>query len=182
MIRIFKKYINRKMEKILKLLLIFALFTACQRDNEKISVKKIDWEKRTSEVSNFETFVNGKTYLPVYSHVYHIHDQRTFDLTITISIRNLSPVDSLYILNAEYYNTTGDKIRQYIEYPVFLEPMETIEIVIAEEDKEGGSGANFVFDWAMKTPKNPPLFEAVMISTYGGQGVSFLTRGIPIYE
>jgi hypothetical protein len=28
--------------------------------------------------------------------------------------------------------------------------METIEIVVDEEDKDGGTGANFVFDWSMK--------------------------------
>jgi hypothetical protein len=30
--------------------------------------------------------------------------------------------------------------------------------------------------------KNPPLFEAVMISTYGQQGLSFTTRGVQIIE
>jgi hypothetical protein len=170
------------MGRLFKVLLVAALFTSCIGESEKFYVKKIDWEKRKAEVSNFETFVNGKTYLPVYSHVYHIHDQRTFDLTITISIRNLSPSDSLYIINADYYNTAGDKIRQYVESPVFVKPLETLEIVIAEEDREGGSGANFIFDWAMKDHKNPPVFEAVMISTYSGQGISFLTRGIPINE
>ena len=31
--------------------------------------------------------------------------------------------------------------------------METIEIVVDEEDKGGGTGANFVFDWATKKNK-----------------------------
>ena len=60
--------------------------------------------------------------------------------------------------------------------------METIEIVIEEQDIEGGSGANFVFNWATLNDKNPPLFEAVMISTYGQQGLSFTTRGVQIYD
>ena len=60
--------------------------------------------------------------------------------------------------------------------------METVEIIIEEQDIEGGSGANFVFDWAIKNAKNPPLFEAVMISTYGQQGLSFTTRGVQIFE
>jgi hypothetical protein len=85
-------------------------------------------------------------------------------------------------LPADYYNTYGDKIRQYLRQPVFLQPMETIEIIIEEEDKEGGSGANFIFDWAMVNEKNPPLFEAVMISTSGQQGLSFTTRGVDILD
>jgi len=41
--------------------------------------------------------------------------------------------------------------------------LETVEIIIEDRDMEGGSGANFVFDWAIENDKNPPLFEAVMI-------------------
>ena len=137
---------------------------------------------RESAITDFADFVMGKTYLPVYSQIYHQYEDRTFNLTITVSIRNISLTDTVYILKADYFNTAGDNIRQYVKNPIFLEPMETVEIVIAEEDKEGGTGANFLFDWAMKTDKNPPLFEAVMISTYGQQGLSFATRGVPVTE
>ncbi len=170
------------MKNILRLILILLIFTSCEGKKENYYVKKLDWEKRISEVKTFENFVQGKTYLPVYSHIYHIHEQRTFDLTITASIRNVSMTDSIYILSADYYNTEGDKIRQYIKKPIFLKPLETIEIIITEEDKEGGSGANFIFDWAVKNRNNPPLFEAVMISTYGQQGISYTTRGVQITE
>ena len=60
--------------------------------------------------------------------------------------------------------------------------METVEIVISKQDIEGGSGANFVFDWAVENDKNPSLFEGVMISTYGQQGLSWITRGVEIFE
>ena len=56
--------------------------------------------------------------------------------------------------------------------------METVEIVIDQDDNEGGTGANFIFDWKIKPDTNEPLFEAVMISTYGQQGLSFTTTGI----
>ena len=94
----------------------------------------------------------------------------------------MSTTDSVYILNADYYNTRGDNIRKYLKIPIYLKPLETAEIIIAEQDIEGGSGANFVFDWAIKNVKNPPLFEAVMISTSGQQGLSFSTRGVRIIE
>lgn len=58
--------------------------------------------------------------------------------------------------------------------------METIEIVIDEKDNEGGSGANFIFNWRANAQLTEPLFESVMISTYGQQGISFLTQGIRI--
>ena len=55
--------------------------------------------------------------------------------------------------------------------------METIEIVIGEPDREGGTGANFVIDWSISPDVVEPLFECVMISTTGQQGLSFVTEG-----
>lgn len=171
------------MRNTFKLLIIALLFSACSdEETSKYPTKQADWVSKQTNIENFDNYFQGKTYLPVYSHIYHIHEHRAFDLTITVSIRNISLTDSVYILKADYYNTTGENIRQYIKKPIYLKPLETLEIIIEEQDKEGGSGANFVFDWAKMNDKNPPLFEAVMISTYGQQGLSFTTRGVQINE
>ena len=54
--------------------------------------------------------------------------------------------------------------------------METVEIVIAQADVEGGTGSNFIFEW--KTPLDcpEPLFEGLMNSMRGNQGFSFTTN------
>jgi hypothetical protein len=168
------------MKTILKVLFLPFLLLSCQ--NEEETLLKTDFENRKSEMNNFNDFQIGKTYLPVYSHIYHIHEHRTFDLTITASIRNISMTDTIHIINADYYNTAGENIRRYVKEPIFIKPMETIEIVIGERDLEGGSGANFIVDWAIKNTKNPPLIEAVMISTNGQQGLSYTTRGVEVFE
>jgi hypothetical protein len=93
-------------------------------------------------------------------------------------MRNTSPQDTIYLTKATYYNTSGQKIRSYFQGAVYIAPMETLEIVIEEADTEGGSGANFVFDWAVTAGAPKPYFEAVMISTSGQQGLSFVTTGI----
>ena len=170
------------MKKTIGILILILVFSACGEETDKYPIKQADWESKKSNIENFDNYSLGKTYLPVYSHIYHIHEHRTFDLTITVSIRNVSITDSVYILKADYFNTVGENIRQYIKSPIYLKPLETLEIIIEEQDIEGGSGANFVFDWAIVNDKNPPLFEAVMISTYGQQGLSFTTRGIQILE
>jgi hypothetical protein len=171
------------MKTIINLILILVVLSSCKPAiTEENPVKDIDWAERKAAPVNFSGYSSGQTYLPVYSHIYHVHEQRTFNLTITASIRNISPTDTMYITKADYYNTSGENIRRYLSFPVFVRPMETLEIVIAEEDQAGGSGANFVFTWAVKNPANPPLFEAAMISTYGQQGLSFTTRGVQIFE
>lgn len=171
------------MRHFFTILLVALIFSSCDKTGtDKYPVEQADWNKKQSTISNFDAYFKGITYLPVYSHIYHLHEHRTFDLTITASIRNISLTDSVYILKADYYNTTGENIRQYIKKPIYLKPLETIEIIISERDIDGGSGANFIFEWAKSTRHNTPLFEAVMISTYGQQGISFTTRGVQIVD
>jgi hypothetical protein len=170
------------MRIIIKLIFLCLVFLSCQSESDKNLVKQADWESRKSDIINFNDYIQGRTYLPVYSHIYHIHEHKTFDLTITISIRNVSMTDSVYILQADYYNTVGMNVRRYLKDPVFLRPLETVEIIIEDRDMAGGSGANFIFDWAMENDKNAPLFEAVMISPYEQQGLAFTTRGVRIFE
>ena len=171
------------MKGIIGIFFILLTMISCQEKNTTTeTAKPTDWENRKSEIKDFGHLVQGKTYLPIYSHISHRFEDSWYLLTVTISIRNMSPDTSVHILNADYYNTEGVKIRQYLEYPISLKPMETIEIVIEEDDTEGGSGANFIFDWAVNNETTPPLFEAVMISTHGAQGLSFTTRGVQITE
>lgn len=148
----------------------------CKQDEKVSSANPSDWAKRKTTLP--DSLLLGSTYLPVYSQIYSMTDQETHDLTATISLRNVNPQDSIYILNAEYFDTHGKRIRSYIDHPIFLGPLETVEIVIDEEDRSGGTGANFVFDWAICEGSNEPLFEAVMISTFAQKGLSFTTRGV----
>jgi len=168
------------MKTLVKLFFLITILYSCKDENNLQWEKQTNWDNRKANISSEEGLCHGKVYLPVYSHIYQIHEHRTFDLTITVSIRNVSLTDSVYILSADYYNTEGKKLRNYFKHPVYLSPLETIEIIIHETDREGGSGANFIFNWASGNRNTPPLFEAVMISTFGNTGISFTTRGIEI--
>ena len=103
--------------------------------------------------------------------------KQKYSLTGMVSMRNVSETDTIYLLRADYYDTAGARIRAYFTRPVYLRPMETVEIVIAHEDVEGGTGSNFLFEW--KTPPDcpEPLFEGVMNSMQGNRGVAFVTQG-----
>jgi len=168
------------MRRIGSILVLFLLVSCQERNSVSVNTPHADWNDRKAGEKVMDAAVQGKTYLPVYSHIYHIQQDRIFNLTVTASIRNISSRDTVYLLKADYYNTTGMKVREYLEFPVYICPMETLEIIIGETDETGGSGANFIFDWAMGEGVDPPLFEAVMISTHGQQGLSFTTRGVEI--
>ena len=152
----------------------------CEKQKEISSINPINWENRAVKKSLPDSLVSGASYLSVYSEIYSETEHATINLTATISLRNINKKDTIYLDKAEYYNTHGQLIRSYFSKPIFISPMETVEIVIDEHDKEGGSGANFIFDWKIQTNTHEPFFECVMISTYGQQGLSFTTQGIRI--
>ena len=58
---------------------------------------------------------------------------------------------------------------------MLLSPLESIELVVEEEENKGGAGANFIIEWAATKYADQLLIQSVMISTYGQQGVSFLS-------
>ncbi|WP_321290429.1 DUF3124 domain-containing protein [uncultured Sunxiuqinia sp.] len=160
------------------LLLLLVVLVSCNRPKEISSVNPTHWEQRQAKINSSDSLDYGSSYLSVYSEIYSLTEKRTYNLTATISIRNISSEDSIYILRSDYYNTAGDLIRTYFNNPIFLKPLETIEIVVDERDEHGGTGANFIFDWAVNSGTHEPLFEAVMISTSGQQGISFTTSGV----
>ncbi len=159
-------------------LTLFLLLFSCSEEKKEITQPSVNWEGKSIKIESTENLFTGSSYLSVYSEIYDLTDESTHLLTATVSIRNTSETDSLFLTRADYYNTKGEMIRSFLKQPVFLTPLETIEIVIPRRDISGGTGANFIFDWATSDKIREPLFESVMIWTTGNQGISFTTKGV----
>lgn len=157
-------------------IIIVALLFSCNEKKEISSINPESWSKRAINLTSEDSLEFGKSYLSVYSQIYSNTEHKTHNLTSMISMRNTSELDTIYLLRAEYYDTHGKSVRKYFDYPIFLAPMETTEIIIDELDVSGGTGSNFILEW--KIPKNcpEPLFEGIMTSTMGQQGLSFTTQ------
>jgi hypothetical protein len=121
-------------------------------------------------------------YVPIYSHIYHGDREKLFDLAATLSIRNTDPKQEITLISADYFDSNGNLLKKFVEKPIKLKKLATIRYVIKSSDKSGGSGAKFIVRWESKEPVNPPLIEAIMISTRSGQGISFISRGQAIKE
>ena len=125
----------------------------------------------------------GQTvYVPIYSHIYSGVKGRPFDLAATLSIRNTNLQYPITLISVKYYDTTGKLVTDYLKTPTELGPLVSTRYIITEDDKAGGSGANFIVVWKSERKLNPPIIEAVMIGTHSGQGISFLSRGQVIKE
>ncbi|MCO6499871.1 MAG: DUF3124 domain-containing protein [Vicingus serpentipes] len=163
------------MKNLFLILLVISLFS-CENKKEMSSINPVNWTKRTIQINPNDSLIYGETYLSIYSQIYSYTEHLTHDLTSTVSLRNTNKKDTIYVISAEYFDTHGKLIRTYFNNPIFIAPMETVAIVIDEIDKEGGTGANFIFDWAIKPDCTEPIFEGVQLSTAGR--ISFTTQGV----
>ncbi|NCJ05326.1 DUF3124 domain-containing protein [Synechococcales cyanobacterium C] len=137
-------------------------------------------EETLKEVElNAESIVAGQTlYVPVYSQIYHFKSKEyAVNLSATLSIRNTDLSNSIIITSVLYYDANGRLIRRYIEKPVELKSLASTSFFVTEEDRSGGTGANFIVEWAAETTVSEPVIEAVMIGTSSAQGISFISSG-----
>ena len=153
---------------------------APQAEPRVTSIPDEDWDRRQVALPTTDSLATGSTYLSSYSQVYVRSQGMKFSLTGTISLRNINLTDTVYLTRGAYYGTVGTELRNYFDQPIYLAPMETVEIIITEEDIAGGTGDNFVFDWSVPAGAHAPFFEGVFISVYGQQGISFVTNGVRI--
>lgn len=162
---------------------VFLLFGQSCKQPKEVDPSSNVLDQHTLDRRVNETAVDSllrEVYVPIYSDIYNqTRDSRTL-LTATLSIRNTSIRDSLFIRKIDYYNTEGDLVRSYINQTIYLRPMESIDYVIEQQDKAGGSGANFLIDWYSRKPLHP-LFQAVMVGGLGSQAFSFTTEGVEVY-
>ncbi len=168
--------ISSQMKRYLLCIITSAALIGCEHTDEISSISPENWSKRTVSYTLGDSLEYGKSYLSVYSQIYSLTEHKTHNLTSMISMRNVSDVDTIYLLRAEYYDTHGISVRKYFEKPIFLAPLETTEIIIDETDISGGTGSNFIFEWKIPKAAPQPLFEGIMTSTMGQQGLSFTTE------
>ncbi len=118
-------------------------------------------------------------YVPIYSEIYNKSRGSLFHLTATLSIRNTSLGDTLFVKKVDYYDTNGTFIRSHLAKPTFVRPLGTLDYVIKERDTLGGSGAKFIISWGANELIEP-IFQSVMIGTFNQQAFSFAVDGITI--
>jgi hypothetical protein len=121
-------------------------------------------------------------YVPAYSHIYHGNREAPLLLTITVSIRNVSPTTTLTVTAVDYYDTKGAVVKKYIAKPFTLGPFGSERFVVPQNDESGGSGANFIVKWHSVEPISPPIIETIMIGSQNQLGISFTSRGQAIYK
>lgn len=124
--------------------------------------------------------VSGAFYVPVYSSVSMSQGKLRADFSVTLSVHNASETRPLVLKRIAYFDTSGKMVESYLKSPVALKPFATVEVFIAASDVRGGTGANFVVDWAATGEIAEPAVEALMVGSVGPGHYAFMSQGRPI--
>jgi Protein of unknown function (DUF3124) len=124
--------------------------------------------------------VSGSFYVPVYSSVAMSQGKLRADFSVTLSVHNASERKPLVLKRVAYFDTSGKLVESYLKAPVALKPFATVEVAIATTDVRGGTGANFIVDWAAAGDIAEPAVEALMVGSVGPGHYAFISQGRPV--
>ena len=123
--------------------------------------------------------VSGGFYVPAYSSVSMSQGKLRVDFSVTLSVHNASETQPLVLKRIAYFDTAGKMVQSYLKAPVALKPFATIEVFIPADDVRGGTGANFVLDWAAAGEIAEPVIEALMVGNVANAHYAFISPGRP---
>ncbi|WP_230658790.1 DUF3124 domain-containing protein [Psychrobacter sp. I-STPA10] len=146
-------------------------------ENHEDPIKQLETE---TVIADRDFAYKQTFYVPIYSDIYVDEDNTKVLLSATLSIRNTSLIDSLYVTKIDYYNTKGDFVRPYLDKSIELPPMGTLNYIVEKMDDTGGSGANFVVNIEADKDDTPPMIEAIMVGSFSNKGLAFKTDAVPI--
>jgi len=124
--------------------------------------------------------ISGAFYVPVYSSVSMAQGKLRADFSVTLSVHNASETRPLVLRRIAYFDTSGKMVESYLKAPIALKPFSTVEVFIPTSDVRGGTGANFVVDWAAAGEIAEPAVEALMVGGVGAGHYAFISQGRPI--
>ena len=121
-------------------------------------------------------------YVPSYSHIAHGNldsagKPTTLLLSSMLSVRNTDPDHAMVVRSVTYYDNAGKLLREFLEKPRTLAPLESMDAFIEHRDKSGGTGANFMVDWQADAEISVPIIETVNAYLFGAQSLAIVSRG-----
>lgn len=121
--------------------------------------------------------VRARTFVPFHSTLIGQGGVTRLNFSGALSIHNGSGSNVLAIEKIEYRNGSGELIESYVSDPVYLKPYASLQIIIAQDDVRGGTGASFTVDWSTVEGSDEPLIETIMASFTGPHSFTLLSTG-----
>lgn len=121
--------------------------------------------------------VRGAFYIPAYTNLALTPGRIQIEFAVSLSIHNTSSAKPLVVERIAYHDTGGRLLQEYVSGPVAIRPFGAIEVSVPANDLRGGTGANFVVDWAAAGAIAEPIMETLVVGTLGPRGYSFVGHG-----
>jgi hypothetical protein len=121
-------------------------------------------------------------YVPVYSHIFFGDRQQSFNLSVTLSLRNTDLATPIEITSVRYYDEKGKLLKDFAPPAITIEPLAAARFYVKESDVSAGSEASFLVRWRSPQKVSPPLVEGLMVGASFGQGISFTAPGRVLQE
>ncbi|MGD9543488.1 MAG: DUF3124 domain-containing protein [Methylocystis sp.] len=121
--------------------------------------------------------IRGRTFIPLHSTLIGQGGVTRLNFSGALSIHNASSTNVLAIEKIEYRSGSGKLIENYLSEPIYLKPYASLQVIIAQDDVRGGTGASFTVDWSNAEGSDEPLIEAVMTSYTGPHSYAILSPG-----
>jgi uncharacterized protein DUF3124 len=153
----------------------FALPAAAQ---SKVNIEQ-NFADSLTVLPKEELAVAGGFYVPAYSSVAMSQGKLRVDFSVTLSVHNASESQPLVVKRIAYFDTAGKQVESYLKAPVALKPLATVSIFIPTDDVRGGTGANFIVDWAATGEIAEPVVEALMVGGVANAHYAFISQGRP---
>lgn len=126
-----------------------------------------------------DLILTGGFYVPAYSSVAMSQGKLRVDFSVTLSVHNASETQPLVVKRIAYFDTAGKQVESYLKAPVALKPLATVSIFVPTDDVRGGTGANFLVDWAATGEIAEPVVEALMVGGIANAHYAFISQGRP---
>ena len=146
-------------------------------EGQKDPIKELEL---TSDVDRSQFTYKQTFYVPIYSEIYTDRYNRKVLLSATLSVRNTTLKKPLFINKIDYDDTHGNFVKSYLDKPIELPAMGTLNYIVEKEEDKGGSGAKFIIEVEGVDETVKPVIEAVMIGNFSNKGFAFSTQGTPV--
>jgi hypothetical protein len=158
-------------------LIVSAFATACAARPLTSAQPVIVSPDATTTAPAEKLSVRGRTLIPLHSTLIGQGGVTRLNFSGALSIHNASATNVLAIDKIEYRNGSGQLIESYLNEPIYLKPYASLQVIIAQADVRGGTGASFTVDWSNPEGSDEPLIEAVMTAYTGPHSYAILSPG-----
>ncbi|MBI5250892.1 MAG: DUF3124 domain-containing protein [Desulfomonile tiedjei] len=124
-----------------------------------------------------ELSVGQTIYVPAYSYVRIGERAHQFELAVNLCIRNTDTTRAITILSVDYHAANGRILKRYLDKPVELKSLASMDFYQEPSDISGGLAPSFIIKWKSVNRVSEPIAEAAMVGDRSGLGVSFMSVG-----